>query len=132
MGSSPSLPALGTWAAPTRRVKISLTARTVPFARSGRESRAVTAGIEDDGIVRLGHASQADSLQKRRHESMKEYNEKLNLGKGSAFVKSRPEGCRESRGSITPYLTRTLFPTWKRGGPDLFLVWLMVHSSVEL
>src|SRR5271157_486026 len=41
------------------------------------------------GIVRLGHASQADSLEKRRHEPMKEYNEKLNLGKGSAFVKSR-------------------------------------------
>src|SRR5271157_2291175 len=48
MGSNRSLPALGTWAAPTRRAKISLTARTIPSARSGRESRAVTAGIEDD------------------------------------------------------------------------------------
>src|SRR5271157_5598327 len=48
MGSSPSPPALGTWAAPTRRVKISLTARTAPSARSGRESRAAIEGIEDD------------------------------------------------------------------------------------
>src|SRR5271157_2862724 len=48
MGSSPSLPAMGTWAAPTRRAKISLTVKTVPSARSGRESRAVTAGTEDD------------------------------------------------------------------------------------
>ena len=32
------------------------------------------------GIVRLGHASQANSLEKRRHEPMKEYNEKLNFG----------------------------------------------------
>ena len=44
--SSPS--ARATWAAPTRRAKISPTARTVLSARSGRESRAVTAGIEDD------------------------------------------------------------------------------------
>src|SRR5271157_1302879 len=48
MGSNWSLPALGTWAAPTRRVKISLTARTAPSARSGRESRAAIEGIEDD------------------------------------------------------------------------------------
>ena len=48
MGSSRSLPAMGTWAAPTRRAKISLTARTAPSARSGRESRAATEGIEDD------------------------------------------------------------------------------------
>ena len=41
------------------------------------------------GIVLRGHASQADSLEKRRYEPMNEYNEKLNLGKGSAFVKSR-------------------------------------------
>ncbi len=37
----------------------------------------------------MGQAGQADSLEKRRYEPMKEYNEKLNLGKGSAFVKSR-------------------------------------------
>ncbi len=36
----------------------------------------------------MGQAGQADSLEKRRYEPMKEYNEKLNLGKGSAFVKS--------------------------------------------
>ena len=40
------------------------------------------------GIVPWGQAGQADSLEKRRYEPMKEYNEKLNLGKGSAFVKS--------------------------------------------
>ena len=32
------------------------------------------------GIVRRGHASQADSLEKRRYEPMKEYNEKTELG----------------------------------------------------
>src|SRR5208283_2910754 len=74
MGSNRSPPALGTWAAPTRRAKISPTARTVPFARSGRESRAAIEGIEDDGIVRRGHASQADSLEKRRHEPMFDLN----------------------------------------------------------
>lgn len=40
-------------------------------------------------IVLRSHASQAGGLGKRRKEPMKEYNEKLNLGKGSAFVKSR-------------------------------------------
>ena len=57
MGASPSLPAMGTWAAPTRRAKISQTARTAPSARSGRESRAVTAGIEEHGVGRWVNAS---------------------------------------------------------------------------
>src|SRR5208337_1127782 len=42
-----------------------------------------------------------------------------------------PKGMSGKSGTITPYLTRTLFPTWKRGEPDLFLVWLMVHSSAD-
>jgi hypothetical protein len=40
-------------------------------------------------IVRAGHASQADSLEQRWCEAMKDDHDRLILGKGSSFVKSR-------------------------------------------
>ena len=46
-------------------------------------------GLRTIRIERGSHASQADSLENRRYEPMKEYYDKLVLGKGSKFVKSR-------------------------------------------
>src|SRR5271166_4177475 len=78
------------------------------------------------GAIALGRDAKA------RCSSKGEVSRGGSPGSGGSRRSMAPRCMSEKSGSITPYLTPTLFPTWKRGGPDLLLVWLMVHSSVEL